>query len=226
MSQKNLSKFNPDCRDCSRLADFLEQTSAKYPEYHARPVAPFGDDNAHLLIVGLAPGMHGANATGRPFTGDYAGILLYQTLFDFGFSNRPVSVSLDDGLRLRDCRITNAVKCLPPQNKPQPGEIRNCNHYLRAELDDLPDPAVVIALGKIAHDAVLRAMGQRLSAFSFGHAQVHAPLPNRLLIDSYHCSRYNTQTRRLTTDMFGRVFELAREALDGGNVRVSGRGGG
>jgi len=170
--------------------------------------------------------MHGANATGRPFTGDYAGILLYQTLFEFGFSNRPVSVSADDDLQLRDCRITNAVKCLPPQNKPQPEEIRNCNRYLRAELDDLPDPAVVIALGKIAHDAVLRAMGQRLSAFSFGHARVHVPVPGRLLIDSYHCSRYNTQTRRLTADMFGRVFQIARDALDAGNPPASSRGSG
>jgi uracil-DNA glycosylase family 4 len=226
MSQKNLSKFNPDCRDCSRLADFLDQTSAKYPDYHARPVAPFGDDKARLLIVGLAPGMHGANATGRPFTGDYAGILLYQTLFDFGFSNQPVSTALDDGLQLLDCRITNAVKCLPPQNKPQLDEIRNCNHYLRAELDDLPDPAVIIALGKIAHDAVLRAMGLRLSAYAFGHAQLHALAPNRLLIDSYHCSRYNTQTRRLTAAMFGGVFQRAREALDAGNQMLSIRGSG
>ena len=223
MSQKNLSKFNPDCRDCSRLADFLDQTSARYPDYHARPVAPFGDKRARLLIVGLAPGMHGANATGRPFTGDYAGILLYRTLFEFGFSNRPESVSLGDGLRLRNCRITNAVKCLPPQNKPQLDEIRNCNHYLRSELDELPDPAVIVALGKIAHDSVLRATGQRLSAFPFGHARVHTPVPGRLLIDSYHCSRYNTQTRRLTADMFGDVFRLAREALDTGKQPASNR---
>jgi len=170
--------------------------------------------------------MHGANASGRPFTGDFAGILLYQTLFEFGFGSRPESVSLDDGLQLQDCRITNAVKCLPPQNKPQLEEIRNCNRYLRAELDDLPDPAVIVALGKIAHDAVLRAMGRRLSAFPFGHAQVHTPAPNRLMIDSYHCSRYNTQTRRLTAAMFGNVFRLAREALDTGKPPVSSRGDG
>mgnify|MGYP001815107052 CR=1 FL=1 len=223
MSPKTLSKFNPDCRDCARLADFLDQTSTRYPDYHARPVAPVGDAKARLLIVGLAPGMHGANATGRPFTGDYAGILLYRTLFDFGFSNRPDSVSLDDGLQLRDCRITNAVKCLPPHNKPQLDEIRNCNRYLRGELDGLPDPAVILALGKIAHDAVLRATGQRLSAFPFGHARVHTVVPNRLLIDSYHCSRYNTQTRRLTAAMFGDVFRLAREALDTGNQPASTR---
>ena len=226
MSQKNILKFNPDCRDCPRLTAFLGQTSTKYPDYHARPVAPFGDDNARLLIVGLAPGMHGANATGRPFTGDFAGILLYQTLFEFGFSNQPESVSLDDGLELRDCRITNAVKCLPPQNKPQLDEIRQCNRYLRAELDDLPDPAVIIALGKIAHDAVLRAMGLRLSAFPFGHSRVHTPVPGRVLIDSYHCSRYNTQTRRLTAAMFGEVFRLASDALDAGSLPGASRGGG
>ena len=171
MSQKSSLKFNPDCRDCPRLADFLDQTALKYPDYHARPVAPFGDRDAQLLIVGLAPGMHGANATGRPFTGDYAGILLYQTLYDYGFSNRPVSVSRDDGLQLGGCRITNAVKCLPPQNKPQLEEVKHCNRYLRAELDGLQGSAVVLALGKIAHDAVIRALGLRLSAHPFGHAQ-------------------------------------------------------
>ncbi len=138
MLQKNALKFDPDCRNCARLAEFLDQTSAKYPDYHARPVPAFGDSGARLLIVGLAPGMHGANATGRPFTGDYAGILLYQTLFDFGFSNHPESVSRDDGLRLTGCRITNAVKCLPPQNKPQLAEVRNCNRYLHAEISALP----------------------------------------------------------------------------------------
>ena len=150
MSQKNLSKFNPDCRDCPRLASFLDQVALKHPDYHARPVAPFGDDNARLLIVGLAPGMHGANASGRPFTGDHAGILLYKTLFEYGFSNQPESVSRDDELELFDCRITNAVKCLPPQNKPQLDEVKQCNHYLRAEIDALPAPAVIIALGKLA----------------------------------------------------------------------------
>jgi uracil-DNA glycosylase family 4 len=224
MSQKNSPKFDPDCRDCSRLAGFLVQTSRKYPDYHARPVAAFGDDQARLLIVGLAPGMHGANATGRPFTGDYAGILLYKTLFEFGFSNRPESVSLDDGLQLSDCRITNAVKCLPPQNKPQLDEIRNCNHYLRTELGALPAPAVVIALGKIAHDAVLRALDMRLSAFPFGHERMHPVTDSMLLIDSYHCSRYNTQTRRLTPAMFSNVFRLARDVLDGNGTPVSAPG--
>jgi len=203
MSQKNLLKFDPDCRACPRLSGFLDQTSEKYPDYHARPVAPFGDADARLLIVGLAPGMHGANATGRPFTGDHAGILLYQTLYDFSFSSQPEAVSLDDGLELFGCRITNAVKCLPPQNR-----------FLRAELDGLPEPSVVLALGKLAHDAVLRSMDLRLSAFPFSHLGTHRIAKNRLLIDSYHCSRYNTQTRRLTPAMFSEVFRRARTELE------------
>jgi uracil-DNA glycosylase family 4 len=213
MLTTNSPVFNPDCKDCPRLAKFLDQTGKQYPGYHARPVAPFGDPNARLLVVGLAPGMHGANATGRPFTGDYAGILLYRTLYEFGFSNQPDSVSLDDDLELRNCRITNAVKCLPPQNKPRPDEIRQCNSYLKNELDSLPSPAVVIGLGKIAHDAILRASGLRLSAYSFGHGNVHTLPGNHTLIDSYHCSRYNTQTRRLTTGMFNEIFVTARRLL-------------
>jgi uracil-DNA glycosylase family 4 len=213
MLQKNFSKFDPDCRNCTRLAEFLDLTSAKYPGYHARPVPAFGDPAARLLIVGLAPGMHGANATGRPFTGDYAGILLYQTLFDFGFSNRPESVSRDDGLQLAGCRITNAVKCLPPQNKPLLEEVRNCNRYLNAEIAAMPGQGVIVALGKIAHDAVLRAQGLRLSSYPFAHAQLHQISRSHTLIDSYHCSRYNTQTRRLTPEMFAQVFRLARSAL-------------
>ncbi|MGD8874223.1 MAG: uracil-DNA glycosylase [Gammaproteobacteria bacterium] len=225
MLEKRLLKFDPDCRNCARLAGFLDQTSTKHPDYHARPVPAFGDSDARLLIVGLAPGMHGANATGRPFTGDYAGILLYQTLFDFGFSNHPASVSRDDGLRLTGCRITNAVKCLPPQNKPQLQEIRNCNHYLHAEIAALPQPGVIIALGKIAHDAVLRALDLRLSAYPFAHAQLHRLPDAPLLIDSYHCSRYNTQTRRLTQEMFAEVFRLARSALTAGNPEGALQGG-
>ena len=207
--------FDPACRSCSRLSGFLDQVSADYPDYFARPVPPFGDPHANLLIVGLAPGMHGANRTGRPFTGDHAGILLYQTLFECGFSNAPESTSANDGLVLHDCRISNAVKCLPPQNKPLTEEIRNCNPFLRAELDGLPDGAVVMALGKIAHDAVLRAVSIPLSRHRFGHAAEHR-LDRFTLIDSYHCSRYNTQTRRLTEDMFRAVFVRAREML--GNV--------
>ena len=213
MSTTTASAFDPDCRACARLAEFLDQTHSNYPEYHARPVAPFGDPGARLLIVGLAPGMHGANATGRPFTGDYAGILLYRTLYDFGFSNRPESTAVDDGLQLSNCRITNAVKCLPPQNKPLTGEIRQCNGYLRHELAELPAGAVVLALGKIAHDAVLRASGLRLSAHPFGHGNLHQLDDGLTLIDSYHCSRYNTQTRRLTEAMFSEIFRLASDTL-------------
>jgi uracil-DNA glycosylase family 4 len=171
-------------------------------------VAPFGDPDARLLIVGLAPGMHGANRTGRPFTGDHAGILLYATLHRQGLASRPVSESVVDGLMLRGCRITNAVKCLPPGNKPLGSEIANCNGYLAAELDALV-PGVVLALGRIAHDAVLRARGEKLSAWRFGHGEVHALPDGMTVVDSYHCSRYNTQTRRLTEAMFETVVREA-----------------
>ncbi len=205
--------FDPDCKRCPRLSGFLEQVAREHPHYHAAPVPAFGDARARLLIVGLAPGMHGANRTGRPFTGDYAGILLYQTLYDFGFGTRPVSEAADDGLRLRNCRISNAVKCLPPQNKPETAEIRACNGFLRAELETLPAGAVVLALGKIAHDAVLRAHAIPLSAHRFAHAAEHG-LERHLLLDSYHCSRYNTQTRRLTPEMFRAVVARARALID------------
>ena len=165
--------FDVECRRCDRLSGFLKQVSHQYPDYHARPVAPFGDPDAALLIVGLAPGMHGANRTGRPFTGDYAGILLYQTLYEFRFSNQPVSESAEDELTLSNCRITNAVKCLPPQNKPVTAEIRTCNTFLKAELETVPAGGVVLALGKIAHDAVLRSRGLPLSRYTFGHGAEH-----------------------------------------------------
>lgn len=204
-------EFSLDCRRCERLAGFLDEVRRDYPAYHARPVAPFGDDNPHLLIVGLAPGMHGANRSGRPFTGDHAGILLYETLHRFGFANKPVSVATNDGLILSGCRITNAVKCLPPQNKPEPGEIRQCNAYLREEIAGLPAGAAMLALGMIAHAAVLCALDLKVKDFAFGHATVHA-LPSGLkLYDSYHCSRYNTQTKRLTPAMFEAVFARIRD---------------
>lgn len=200
------SCFAPDCRACPRLAHFLDEVHAQHPDYHARPVAPFGDLAPRLLIVGLAPGMHGANRSGRPFTGDHAGILLYQTLHQFGYASAPQSLSADDGLRLIGCRITNAVKCLPPANKPEPAEIRECNRFLAAELAGLPEHASILALGQIAHQAVLRALGLKLKDYPFGHASDHR-LPNgRRLVSSYHCSRYNTQTRRLTPEMFTAVF--------------------
>ncbi|NOU22607.1 MAG: uracil-DNA glycosylase [Methyloglobulus sp.] len=205
--------FDQNCQKCKRLADFLCGIKQTYPDYHARPVAPFGDQDAELLIVGLAPGLHGANATGRPFTGDYAGILLYGMLYEFGYSNKPTSESLSDGLQLTNCRITNAVKCLPPQNKPTTHEISQCNSFLAAELATLPERAVILALGTIAHQAVLKAYSFKVSAAKFGHNVCHT-LPNgRKLVDSYHCSRYNTQTKRLTKNTFADVFRTVGRLL-------------
>ncbi|MCG8325631.1 MAG: uracil-DNA glycosylase [Thiotrichales bacterium] len=207
-------KFNPDCHLCPRLSHHLRKVRKDYPGYHARPVAPFGVRDPRLLIVGLAPGMHGANATGRPFTGDYAGILLYRTLHQYGFCNRQESVSPDDGLRLKQCRITNAVKCLPPENKPLTAEIRTCNAYLQSELQSVKPPVVILALGKIAHDAVLRALGFKLAACKFIHGQEYELKPRMWLLDSYHCSRYNTQTGRLTEIMFRNVFSKIHKILN------------
>ncbi len=203
------------CRLCPRLASFLDEVKALHPDYFAAPVPAFGVDEPSLLIVGLAPGYHGANRSGRPFTGDYAGILLYQTLFDFGFATAPQSVSVADGLQLVDCRITNAVKCLPPENKPETSEIRTCNRFLAQELQELRSVRVILALGQIAHKAVLMACGLKVGAHPFGHGARHVLPDGRVLIDSYHCSRYNTQTRRLTAESFADVFrsiqtELAR----------------
>lgn len=201
--------FDPDCRACPRLARHLDRVRRDYPDYHAAPVAPFGDRRARLLIVGLAPGMHGANRTGRPFTGDYAGILLYASLHRYGLATKSIAVSRRDGLKLVDCRITNAVKCLPPANKPLPKEVASCNRFLAAELGTLAPGAVVLALGAIAHAAVLKALKLRPSAHPFAHGARHR-LPNeRWLIDSYHCSRYNTQTKRLTAAMFHTVVAQA-----------------
>jgi uracil-DNA glycosylase family 4 len=205
--------FDIDCRICPRLASFLDDVKIQHPDYHARPVPPFGAADARLLIVGLAPGMHGANATGRPFTGDHAGILLYETLHKYGFGSAPVSISKDDGLELINCRITNAVKCLPPQNKPVGSEINSCNSYLRQELEQMPMDSVILALGSIAHNSVIKAFSLRQKEFKFGHNQLHQLKPGLQLLDSYHCSRYNTQTRRLTPEMFEQVFAHAKELL-------------
>ena len=198
--------FDLDCRACPRLATFLDQVSVSHPAYHARPVAPFGVAAPRLLIVGLAPGMHGANRTGRPFTGDFAGILLYQTLHKFGYASRAESISADDGLELIDCRITNAVKCLPPANKPEPAEIRECNRYLANELHSLPSDTALLALGQIAHQSVLRAFNLKVKDYPFAHDSHHVLPSGHRLYSSYHCSRYNTQTRRLTPAMFEAVF--------------------
>ena len=206
--------YDIGCVRCPRLASFLGEVRSKHPTYFCRPVGPFGDPAARLVIVGLAPGMHGANATGRPFTGDYAGILLYRTLFEFGFGNEPESLGAADDLRLTGARITNSVKCLPPENKPLPVEIRNCNSYLGAELSVLPDSAAILALGHIAHDAVLRALALPSRDHPFAHGASHA-LPRRVrLFDSYHCSRYNANTRRITPAMFQSVFRAIVRHLD------------
>ena len=199
--------YDPSCRRCPRLARFLDTVAADHPSYWCKPVPPFGDPHARLVIVGLAPGMHGANASGRPFTGDHAGILLYEMLHAYGLGSSPRSASRADRLTLIDCRITNAVKCLPPQNKPSPGEIGACNGYLRTELATLPRGAAVLALGRIAHDAALRALGFAPAKLSFAHAARHELSTGIALFDSYHCSRYNTNTRRLTPQMFRAVFD-------------------
>ena len=209
-----MQAFDPGCRRCGRLAAFLAEVGSRYPVYFARPVPSFGDPRARLLVVGLAPGLHGANRTGRPFTGDHAGILLYRTLHERGFASRAESVAAEDGLELRDCRITNAVRCLPPANKPLPAEVRACNPFLAWELARVPAGGAVLALGAVAHGAVLRALGMATSAARFAHGACH-PLPGeRLMVDSYHCSRYNTQTRRLTPAMFAEAVACAREWLD------------
>ncbi|OGS80253.1 MAG: SPO1 DNA polymerase [Gallionellales bacterium GWA2_55_18] len=203
-------KFTADCRSCPRLAGFLDQVRGEHPDYHALPVSSFGEPRSPFLVVGLAPGMHGANRTGRPFTGDFAGNLLYGALHKYGFASsaEPLNAAGDanPSLHLKGCRITNAVRCLPPQNKPEPGEIRACNGYVAEELAMLPPDAAILALGTIAHQAVLMALQLRKSSFAFGHGAKHE-LPGGLkLFDSYHCSRYNTQTKRLTTAMFEAVI--------------------
>ena len=213
--------FSADCRLCPRLAGFLDQVRIAHPDYHSLPVSSFGEPGSRLLIVGLAPGMHGANRTGRPFTGDFAGNLLYGSLHKYGYASSPDPLNeagnANPALILRNCRITNAVRCLPPQNKPEPGEIRNCNGFVAEELSLLPKGAAIMALGTIAHQAVLTALQLRKSSYAFGHGARHT-LPNGLaLFDSYHCSRYNTQTRRLTTAMFEAVFGDIAGYLEPGN---------
>ena len=203
-----------DCPRCPRLAGFLRELREKFPDWHNAPVRSFGALTARLLIVGLAPGMKGANRTGRPFTGDYAGDLLYSTLSKFGFANGTYKADPNDGFTLRDARIANAVRCLPPENKPLPAEFTSCRPFLQAELPAMHNLAVILALGKGAHDQVLRALNVKPAGkYPFVHGRLHA-LPNGLtLADSYHCSRYNTNTGRLTTEMFHQVFASVRKAL-------------
>jgi len=210
MSVTPLSK----CKRCKRLADFLQEVKTKYPDYFCQPVPAFGDPEARLLIVGLAPGLHGANATGRPFTGDQAGDLLYKTLHKFGFASAAESLYADDGLQLFNCRISNAVKCLPPQNKPTTKEIKTCARYfLQDELMALPKGAIILALGSIAHNAVLRTFDKTLASYKFSHNALHDLENGYFILDSFHCSRYNTQTKRLTEAMFDEVFAKASALL-------------
>lgn len=196
-----------DCRDCPRLSAYLDELRIKEPAWHNAPVHSFGHDDARLLIVGLAPGVTGANRTARPFTGDYAGDLLYATLQKFGWASGTYDARPDDGLKLKRAMITNAVRCVPPQNKPIGAEINECRKYLTARIGALPRLEVVLALGKIAHDSTVRALGGKLKDHVFAHAARHQ-VGGLTLYDSYHCSRYNTNTRRLTTDMFENVFTL------------------
>lgn len=204
--------FDLKCRRCPRLAQYLDQSRLDHPDYHSAPVPPFGADDPDLLIVGLAPGMHGANRTGRPFTGDHAGIILYRTLHEHGFASAPES-DVGDDLQLIGARITNAVKCVPPANKPVGAEINTCNQFLTNELQGLSRPVVLLALGGIAHRAVIRSLGLRQVEYPFGHAAEHAVGEGLTLVDSYHCSRYNTNTRRLTEPMFSAVFARIRELV-------------
>ena len=202
-----------NCPLCPRLVAFREANRAREPLWHNAPVAPFGDIKARLLIVGLAPGMQGANRTGRPFTGDYAGDLLYATLIEYGFAKGSYQARPDDGLRLVDCRIANAVHCVPPQNKPLPAEINTCRQFLVANLATMPNLRAIVALGRIAHDSVLKPLNLKASQAPFGHGAVHQAGAFKLY-DSYHCSRYNTNTGVLTTDMFRSVFARIKADLD------------
>lgn len=204
----------PTCPLCPRLAAFLETAATADPDGFNRPVPSFGDANAELLIVGLAPGLKGANRTGRPFTGDYAGDLLYATLARFGWSTGTYDGHRDDGLSLHNCMITNAVRCVPPANKPTGQEIRTCNGFLKARIAALPRLRVLLALGRIAHDAALGAFNLRKSAHKFGHGAQHTLDSHLVLVDSFHCSRYNTNTGRLTEAMFHSVFKTIATKLD------------
>ena len=202
-----------DCPLCPRLADFRARQRTAFPDWHNAPVPAFGEISARLLIVGLAPGLKGANRTGRPFTGDFAGDLLYATLLKFGFARGAYDARADDGLALVDCRISNAVRCVPPENKPEPTEIATCRGFLVAEIAAMPNLAVVLALGGIAHHSVLAALDAKRASYKFAHGALHVTPRGLTLADSYHCSRYNTNTGKLTTAMFETVFEQVRGIL-------------
>jgi uracil-DNA glycosylase family 4 len=214
---------DPDCSLCPRLATFRDSLRSAQPGWHNAPVLSFGAPDARLLVVGLAPGLRGANRTGRPFTGDFAGDLLYETLIEFGFATGAYGASIDDGLRLVSCVITNAVRCVPPQNKPMPSEIKSCRPFLAATIAALPNLCAIVALGRTAHESVVRTFGLKPAAFPFAHGAEHVLVAGETarhrfpasagavsLVDSYHCSRYNTNTGVLTQEMFRAVFAKVR----------------
>jgi uracil-DNA glycosylase len=201
-----------DCPLCPRLVEFRQAARERQPSWFNSPVPSFGDPDARLLIVGLAPGLQGANRTGRPFTGDYAGDLLYATLIEYGFAEGNYEARPDDGLKLVDCRISNAVRCVPPQNKPLPAEINTCRQFLTATIESMTRVRAILALGRVAHDSAVRSLKLRGSAAPFAHGAVHRAGAMKLY-DSYHCSRYNTNTGVLTTDMFRRVFARVKADL-------------
>jgi uracil-DNA glycosylase family 4 len=207
------SKAGRDCPLCPRLVAFRETWRQREPHWHNAPVPSFGSADARLLIVGLAPGLRGANRTGRPFTGDYAGDLLYGTLSEFGFARGTYAARPDDGFTLVDARITNAVRCVPPENKPTTTEIATCRQFLSATIAEMPNLRAIVALGRIAHDSVLRALGLKLAAAPFKHG-ARAVTEQAMLFSSYHCSRYNTNTGVLTEEMFRAVFAMVRAELD------------
>lgn len=202
----------PTCAKCPRLADFRRDNQIKFPDKFNAPVPAFGAMDARLLVVGLAPGLKGANFTGRPFTADYAGDLLYATLLKFGFASGAYGRHAQDGLMLQDCRITNAVRCVPPENKPTTDEMAQCLGFLKAEIAAMKNLKVIVALGTISHNAVIKTLGGKAAGYKFGHGNQHA-LGGVTVIDSYHCSRYNTQTRRLTAPMFEDIFKAAKVLL-------------
>ena len=211
-SRPTTSEPDRDCRLCPRLAAFRDTNRAQKPEWFNAPVPSFGDRDGRLAIVGLAPGLQGANRTGRPFTGDYAGDLLYATLIEYGFAKGVYQARPDDGMTLVDCRIVNGVRCVPPQNKPLPAEIANCRPFLLAAIESMPRLEAFVALGRIAHETTVKALGLRASSVPFAHGAVHEAGRFRLY-DSYHCSRYNTNTGVLTTDMFRSVLARVRADL-------------
>ena len=205
-----------DCPLCPRLVDYRVANRAAHPEWFNGPVPSFGSVDSHLLVVGMAPGVRGANRTGRPFTGDHAGILLYQTLLQYGYATGEYLADPADGLQLQDCRIVNAVRCVPPANLPVPAEIKSCNQFLTGELAAMPRLRVILVLGLLAHAAVLRALGVRQALFKFKHGAFHTLPGGVLLANSYHVSRYNTNTGRLTEAMFHAVVADARRHIQAG----------